>query len=180
MSGFELNKIFGAILLAALVASLSGFVAHKLVHVDAPEKPAYIVEGVGEPVATAAAEAPKGPEPIAALLAAANVESGQKISRACAACHSFDKGGPNKVGPNMYNIVNNNHAHVDNFAYSDAIKAMHDKKWDYEELNHFLYNPKAYAPGTKMAFAGIKNTQDRANLIAWLRTLSDSPAALPK
>ncbi|MBI1274226.1 MAG: c-type cytochrome [Alphaproteobacteria bacterium] len=179
MSGFELNKIMGAILLAALVACLAGFVAHVVVHPHEGGEKAYVVEGVGEETGTAVAAAPAGPEPIAALLASADVAAGQKVSRACAACHDFTKGGPNKVGPNLYGIVMNKHGHMEGFSYSDGMMGMHDKVWTYDELNEFLYNPKAYVPGTKMAFAGIKKTQDRANLIAYLRTLADSPASLP-
>jgi cytochrome c len=181
MNNFEFNKIFAAVLLALLTAWIASFIGHKLVHPEKLEKNAYVVEGVAPSggAETAAAPADKGPAPIAALLVSASIDAGQKYSRACAACHSFEKGGPNKVGPNLYGIVGNKHAHMDGFAYSSVIKDMHDKAWDYEELNHFLYNPRTYAPGTKMAFAGIKNDQDRANVIAWLRTLADAPVPLP-
>lgn len=179
MNGFEFNKIFAAVLVALLTAWMASFIARELVHPEKLEKNVYVVEGVGQPVVTETAAAPAGPPPIAAMLITASVEAGQKFARACAACHSFDKGGANKVGPNLYGIVGAKHAHIDGFAYSNVLKGMHDKDWDYEELNHFLYNPRSYAPGTKMAFAGIKNDADRANLIAWLRTLADTPVALP-
>lgn len=119
------------------------------------------------------------PEPITALLGNADVAAGEKLSHTCATCHNFEKGGPNKIGPNLWGIVGNVHAHLDSFNYSDAMKAKHGEKWDYDALNQFIYSPKTAVPGTKMPYAGMKNTQDRANLIAWLRTLSDNPQPLP-
>lgn len=183
MNGFEFNKILGAVILAMLIAMFSGFISREVVHPEHPEKNSYVVEGVGAEMGGAvAAEMPadKGPEPIAPLLAAADAAAGQKYARVCTSCHSFEKGGANKVGPNLYGVVMNKHAHVEGFGYSDGMIALKDKKWDYEELNHFLYSPRGYVAGTKMAFAGIKNDKDRANVIAYLRTLADSPAALPK
>ena len=173
MNSFEWNKIFAAILLAALIGMMAGFISGKLVHPERLEKTAIAIEGVGEDAAgeVAAAETPTGPADISGLMASADAAAGQKLSRACAACHTFEKGGANRVGPNLWGIVGAKHAHADGFAYSDAIKAMHDKPWNEAELNHFLYSPKAYAKGTKMAYAGLKNDQDRANLIAWLKTL---------
>ena len=180
MNGFELNKIMAAILLAVLVAMLSGFVAHKMMAPEKLEKNVYVVEGVGQAAAPIAAEAPKGPADIKPLLASASVEAGQKAGRVCGTCHSFGKGEAAKIGPNLYNIVGSKHAHMEGFAYSDAMKSMKDMVWDFEELNHFIFNPREHLPGTKMTFAGIKNDAERANVIAWLRTLSDSPVALPK
>ncbi|MEJ0062172.1 MAG: cytochrome c family protein [Alphaproteobacteria bacterium] len=177
--GFEGNKIFGAILLAMLVAALSGFVARELMEPEIPEKPAYIVEGTA-PAQAVTAAVTAAPDPIEALLAGADAAAGQKLSRVCVTCHSFEKDGANKVGPNLWGIVGNVHAHKEDFGgYSEAMKSMHDKTWDYEELNHFLFSPRGYIKGTKMAFAGVTNTKDRANLIAWLRTLADNPAPLP-
>ncbi len=180
MAGGDFNKIFMAVLMAVLIAMLAGFIANKLVH---PTMLAENVYQVDVPEAAAAAEeaAPEetGPEPIAPLLASADPAAGQKLSRACAACHTFEQGGANRVGPNLWNIVNASHAHIEGFAYSDAMKALSDKPWDYEALNAFLANPKAAIPGTKMNYAGMRKPEDRAALIAWLRTLSDNPAPLP-
>lgn len=181
MAGSTFNKIFMAILTATLVALLAGFISKKLLHPHIPEERAYKVEVPETQTADAgaAAAAPAAPEPIAPLLAAADAGKGQGVAKACAACHSFEKGGANKVGPNLWNVVNAPHAHIDGFGYSDAMKALHDKPWDYEALNAFLANPKAAIPGTKMNYAGVKKAEDRANLIAYLRSLSDSPAPLP-
>jgi cytochrome c len=127
---------------------------------------------------TAVPAAAKGPEPILALLASADVEAGIKTAKKCTACHVFDKGGKNKVGPGLWNIVNADKANVDGFIYSAALAEM-DGGWDYQALNAFLYKPKAYVAGTKMNFAGLKKPQDRANIIAYLRSLAEAPVALP-
>ncbi len=174
----EFNKLFAAILVAGILAMLAGFIAKAVVHVEAPEENAFKIEVV-EVAGAGAAAGPTGPEPILALLKGADIAKGEGIAKACAACHSFGKGEPARVGPNLYAIVNNKHAHMEGFAYSEAMAGMHDKTWTYDELNHFLWNPKKHIPGTKMVFAGLKKPEQRAEVIAWLRTLSDSPAPLP-
>jgi len=179
MNGFELNKLIAAILVAMLVAMISGFVAHKVVSASKLAKNVYVVEGV--PAATEGGTtpaAPQGPAPIEPLLAKADAAAGEKTARVCGTCHSFIKGGAALIGPNLYGVVGGPHAHMEGYDYSDAMKAMHDHPWTFEELNQFLYNPRAHVPGTKMTFAGIKNDQDRANVIAWLRAQSDNPVPL--
>ena len=114
------------------------------------------------------------------MLASASVAAGEKTAHVCGTCHSFGKGEAAKMGPNLYGIIGAKHAHMEGFSYSDALKALSDKTWTYDELNHFLYNPRNYITGTKMGFAGLKNDSDRANVIAWLRTLADNPQPLPK
>jgi cytochrome c len=178
MNGFEFNKLMAALLLAVLIAMLAGFIAHEVVAPKMLEKNVYVVEGVGQPVTTAT-ETPKGPAPIGPLLAKADPVAGQKTARVCGTCHSFNKGEPAKIGPNLYGVVGGPHAHMAGFDYSDAMKGM-SGNWDFDELNSFLFSPRTHVPGTKMSFAGIKNDQDRANVIAWLNTLSDKPLPLPK
>lgn len=185
MDSFELNKIAGAVLSALLVMTVLGFVGQALVSPHRPEKNAYVVEGVERPAAQAqTAAAPPAVEPVAPLLKQANVEAGQAAFRACTSCHTIDKGGPNRVGPNLWGIVGGAKAHAQGFNYSQAMQekakqAGDEGRWTYENLNHFLANPKAYIPGTRMAYAGMRNVQDRANLIAWLRRQNDNPPPLP-
>lgn len=176
----EMNKIFGAILLALLIGTLSGFIAEVLVHPKPLEKAAYVI-AVPETAPTAeAGSAPTGgAAPIGPLLAKADPAAGQTAAKACAACHSFNKGEPGKVGPNLYGLVGGPKAHVQGFGYSDAL-AKKGGNWDYEELSQFLYDPKGYAPGTKMTYAGVKKDQERANIIAYLRSLHDNPPPLPQ
>lgn len=127
-----------------------------------------------------AAAAPQTIEPVDSLLATADAAAGQKTGKACLTCHSVDKGGSTRIGPNLWNVINRPVGQVAGFHYSSAFKKINVKAWSYHELNEWLYSPSAEAPGTTMSFAGLKKTQDRANVIAWLRTLADSPAALPK
>lgn len=174
----ELNKIFAAFLVAGVSAMLCGFVAKAVIHVEKPEENAFKIEVADTGTGGAPAAEPEA-EPILALLASADPAKGQSVAKVCAACHTFNKGEPARVGPNLYGIIGAKHAHAEGFAYSDAMKAMHDKSWGYHELNIFLWKPKAHVPGTKMGFAGLKKPEDRAAVIAYLRTLSDSPAALP-
>lgn len=177
MPGMEFNKIFAALLIAGIVAMLGGFVAKTLVHAQTPDKPGFPVEAA-EGGVSATAAAPKGPEPVLGLIAAANVEQGQKLAKACAACHTFDKGGPNRVGPNLWGVVNRPKGKHEGFSYSSAM-AEKGGAWSYADLNHFLYKPKDYVAGTKMTYAGLKKPEDRAAMIAYLRTLADSAPALP-
>ena len=180
MSSLELNKIAGAILVGGMVALVSGILADRLVEPEPLETGAVVVAGTepeGETAPPAKEEA--GVEPVSPLLAAADVAAGAKISGRCTACHTFDQGGANKVGPNLWNIVGAPKGHIEGFSYSNAIAEM-EGNWTYEDLNAFLASPREYAPGTKMTFAGLKSVQDRANLIAWLRTLSDNPQPLPE
>ena len=175
----EFNKAAAAILLTGIVIMGSGLIAEVLIHKEPLKEKAYIVEGV-EAVggAEVAAAAPVELPPVGPLLAAADIAAGQDQTKKCAVCHSFEKGGPNKVGPGLWNIVNADVGAHAGFAYSKAM-AEFPGKWTYEDLNEFLYRPKAHIPGTKMVFAGLAREKDRADLIAYLRTLSDNPAPLP-
>ena len=116
--------------------------------------------------------------PILALIASANLDEGKKLSKKCAACHSFNAGGPNKVGPNLWNVLNREMGKVDGYKYSKALTAF-GGEWDYSSLNKFLLKPKEYMKGTKMNYAGLKKENDRANILLWLRSLADVPADLP-
>jgi len=179
MSGnFENNKILAAFLCAGLTAMLGGFVAKKIVSPEKLKKDAVEIEGAVADTNGNVPAKPTLPDPIMALLATASAEKGAKISKACAACHSFEKGGPVKQGPNLWNIVGANKGAVPGFSYSDALIEK-GGDWGYDSLNKFLWKPKKYIAGTKMNFAGLKKPQDRADMIAWLRAQGDSQIELP-
>jgi len=180
---YELNKIIGAVLFSILAILGLGIASDIIFEVEAPEKPGYLVE-----VESAEADADHGdtaeteaPEEVslAALLAEGDAEKGQKQAKKCAACHSFDEGGPNKVGPNLYGIVGRDIAAADGFAYSSDMQAM-DDTWSYENLAKFLAKPKDFIPGTIMGFAGLKKDSQIADLITYLRSISPDAPPLPE
>jgi cytochrome c len=177
---FEMNKIAGALLGAMILAMVSGIIAHMLVHVRPLDKPAYIVAGA-EPTEQKAGDQKAAPEPIGPLLASASADAGKEQSKKCAACHTFEKGGPNRIGPNLYNVLGEPIAEGRNgYQFSAALSAHKDAKWDADSLNQWLTSPQSFAKGTKMTFAGLPKAQDRANVIAYLNSLSDSPKPLGK
>lgn len=178
MGGMEFNKIFAAILVAGIIAMFGGFVSKMLVHPHKLHEEAFPIEAA-EAGATGGAAAVAMPEPILAMIADADVARGEKVAKACAACHTFNKGGPAGVGPNLYGVVGGPKDHMPGYAYSGALLEVGGTTWTYAELNKFLWKPKAYAKGTKMSYAGLKKPEDRAALIAWLRTQADAPKALP-
>lgn len=175
----EFNKAAAAVLTAGITFMVAGLVGDALVS-PPRQYQAAIATGAPPPAQQAAAPAAPALEPISPLLAAANADNGrQAAQRLCASCHNFAQGGPNGVGPNLWDIVGSPHARVAGFNYSAANRALADKPWDYEALNAFLARPSAAMPGTRMAFAGINNAQQRADIVAWLRTLSPNPKPLP-
>lgn len=176
-NSLELNKVFAAILTAGITFGLAGVVGRLIVHPKMPHESAI---QVGEPAPAQAVAAVAAPalEPISPLLAAANVQNGQQLAqRQCASCHSFNEGGRNGVGPNLHAIVGAKHAHSEGFNYSAAIRGLASKPWNYEELNAWIANPRAYAPGNKMTYAGMASVQSRADLIAYLRSISPNAPA---
>ena len=181
MSGLELNKILASIIFAVLVVTLIGHFGDLIInteHYDEKET-AYKIE-VEESSASDGSVAKKEEiiEPVSLLLAGASIENGEKLFKKCATCHNYEKGGANKVGPQLWNIINRPKANQDGFAYSKAL-AEYGGEWGYEELAEFLYKPKKYIKGTKMNFAGLKKVEDRADLVYFLREQSDNPAPLP-
>jgi cytochrome c len=178
MDELRLNKVFAGFLFAALLLMAGVKIADVMVPHQELAENAYVIEVAETTDIAAAAPVDTGPEPILALLAGADLGAGEKLSKKCSACHVFDAGGQNKVGPALWNVVNRPLGASEGYAYSDAL-ASFGGAWDYAALNAFLAKPKRYITGTKMNFAGLKKPQDRANLIAWMRAKADSPAALP-
>ena len=176
----EGNKLVAAVLTAGIVGVGSSVFAGILYQPHRPRGAGLPGRGRGAGGRRRRRRRPRPRrKPIGALLASANAENGAKIAKKCAACHSFDKGGANKVGPNLWGVVNRPIAEHEGFSYSAALASKKGQHWDYDHLNHFLTSPKAYAPGTKMSFAGISKDAERADVIAYLRTLADNPAPLP-
>lgn len=179
MDSMEVNKGIAALLVGGILFFLTGLLGDILVHQASLEKP--VLNIAAAPAASAGAAAPTGPAPIAPLLADADVKTGDQFAhRVCVACHTFDKGGKNGVGPNLYGVVGGPHDHEASFSYSPAMEKYKGQPWTFDALNQWLYKPNAYAPGTRMSFAGIANDKQRADVIAYLRSLSDSPVPLPK
>jgi cytochrome c len=177
MDSFELNKILGAVLGTLLITLALNIFAGSIFTAHRPAKPGFEI-AVTETPAAGPAE-PKQEVPIANLLASADVKKGETISKKCMACHDLHKGGPNKVGPDLYGVVGRERGAHEGFSYSAAMKGK-SGKWTFDDLNHFLTSPRSFIPGTAMAFAGISKDQDRADLIAFLNTNSDNPLPLPK
>ena len=179
MDSFEFNKIAAAVLVTILVIIGVKEVANEIFHVKKPKQSAYKIEGV-ETKEEAKAETTKAEEklaPITPMLASASIDAGKDAFKKCAACHSADKGGANKIGPALWGVVNKKVGSHEGFKYSSALQG-YGKNWTFEELNGFLNAPTQYIKGTKMAFAGLRKDSERANVIAYLNSLSDSPAPL--
>ena len=178
MDELRLNKIFAAFLFAALLLMAGIKISDFMVPREELAQNSYVIEVPETTAVKVTAPVEALPKPILAMLAGADLDAGEKLSKKCSACHVFDAGGKNKVGPALWNIVNRPMAAVDGYAYSDALVGF-GGNWDYQSLNAFLAKPKAYISGTKMNYSGLKKPKDRANLIAWMRIKADTPAALP-
>lgn len=182
MDSFELNKVIGAFLAVVFVMFSVTLVSGTIFSSHAPETAGYAIEVAEAAPGGAAAPAEAGPS-IIELLATADADAGQSAFRPCAACHTAEKGGANRVGPNLWGVINRPIASHEGFNYSAGMREFAQGgsvAWDYEHISQFLKAPRSYVSGTSMAFAGIKNPQQEANLIAYLRTLSDDPAPLPQ
>ena len=179
MDSFELNKIIAAVLMVALLVIGIGKLSDIIFHVEKPKTPGYTVD-IEQAVTTSASSSETVEEKIdiAALMAMGDLAAGEKIFKKCAACHSINKGGKNKIGPALYNVVGRAVGGVDDYKYSKAL-ASYGKEWSFEELNGFLKKPASYLKGTKMSYAGLRKETDRASVIKYLNQNSDNPIPLP-
>ena len=179
MDSFELNKIIAALLMVALLVIGLGKIADGVFHVKKPKNPGYKVE-VESQLTSGTSQAIVAVEKIdiAALMELGDIASGEKIFKKCAACHSINKGGKNKIGPALYNVVGRVVGGLDDYKYSKTL-ASYGKEWTFEELNGFLKKPSSYLKGTKMSYAGLRKEKDRASIIKYLNEKSDNPKQLP-
>jgi cytochrome c len=179
MNSFELNKVLGALLGTCLVLVAMRIAAGAIFTPQAPVKPSYEVAVKEEQPQAGAAPAAPAEVPIAEALAGASPQRGAEIAKQCQACHNFQEGQGAKIGPDLYGVVGRKIASVAGFNYSSALKGK-SGTWDFDTLNTWLTKPSAYAPGTAMTFAGLSNVKQRADVIAYLDSLSANPVPLPK
>ena len=176
MDSFEINKIVAAVLMVVLLVIGIGKISDTIFHVEKPKTPGYVVDV--DQVVAASTETVEEKIDIAAFMAMGDVAGGKKIFKKCAACHSINKDGTNKIGPALYNVVGRQVGGVSNYKYSKAL-AEYKKTWTFDELNGFLIKPAKWIKGTKMAYAGLSSETDRASLIKYLNQNSDNPLPLP-
>ena len=176
MDSFEINKIIAAVIVISVVIFGITKISDIIYYVEKPSQSAYKVEFAETDSAKASAAVET--VDIAALLAMGSVDHGKKVFKKCSACHSIKKGGRNNIGPALYNVLGRNMGALEDYKYSKALIAF-GKDWTFQEMNSFLIKPASYIKGTKMAFAGLKKEKDRASVILYMNSKSDSPKALP-
>ena len=182
MDSFEINKIIAAVLLTALIIIGIGKFTDILFHVEKPKESAYKIEGL-EVAATDASTDNKETELVEAvdiktLLAMGDLAHGEKVFKKCTACHQIAVGGKNMIGPNLWGVIGKTSGSISDYKYSKAMIA-HGKEWSFEEMNSYLIKPQAHIKGTKMAFAGLRKEKDRASVILYMNSKSNSPKPLP-
>lgn len=174
MNFFELNKAFGALLAALIFIMVTGMVTGYIFHEETPETPGFVIEVADASDAGGPAKEAKEEVDFATLLASADIAKGEKVTKKCQSCHSFEADGGAKTGPNLHDVFGRAIASVDGFGYSDSMTEYGaGKSWDADTLNAFLTKPKDVVSKTSMAFAGLKKDSDRANLIGYLQSLNN-------
>ena len=182
MDSFEINKIIAAVLLTALIIIGIGKFTDVLFHVEKPKESAYKIEGLE--VAATDASASGGEVKVVeavdikALLAMGDLAHGEKVFKKCTACHQIAASGKNMIGPNLWGVIGRTSGSISDYKYSKAMIA-HAKEWSFEEMNSYLIKPQAHIKGTKMAFAGLRKEKDRASVILYMNSKSNSPKTLP-
>lgn len=179
MDSFELNKIAAATLIALLTVKGADLISRALIQPKMLTENVFKIEGAQTSTVAGTQAEKTGPSPIEPLLAKANAQNGAIIFKKCTSCHTAEKGGPNKIGPDLYGVVGAPKGKHPGYTYSQAMEKK-GGTWTYEDLNHLIYNPRAFISGTKMSFAGLKNDQERADVIAYLRQQNDNPPPLPE
>jgi len=179
MDSFEINKVLGAVLGTCLALLALNIAANAVFAPHAPEKPGYEIAVQEAPAGGQKAPVQEADAPIATRLASADLARGETSEKKCQACHTLGKGEPNRVGPNLYGIVGRPKASHPGFNYSAAMKSQKGN-WTFEDLDVYLKNPREVVPGTNMTFAGISRATERADLLTYLNSKSDSPQPLPK
>ena len=177
MNSFEINKIIASILLVVLLVFSVNKLGDIVFKVEKPKVAAYKVEGVAATTATTSSNTAEAVD-ISVLLALGSVEKGKKVFKKCAACHSINAGGGNKIGPKLWNVMFRPVGAITDYKYSKALSS-YGKEWSWEEMNGFLIKPAKWIKGNKMGFAGLKNDEDRASILLYLNENSDSPKSLP-
>jgi cytochrome c len=180
MDGFEVNKILGAFLGTCMFTLALSIMAGGIFSPKLPAKPGYDIAVTETPGPGTAIAATQPDVPIAELLAKADAQKGASVAKKCIACHTFEKGGPNKVGPNLWGVIGREKGAVANFTYSSSFKDKMKGAWNFDDLSAYLTNPRKMVPGTSMAFIGLNRPNERADVIAYLNAQSDSPQPLPK
>ena len=182
MDSFELNKIIGAVLLTALIIIGIGKFTDILFHVEKPKESAYKIEGLEVATTNASTDSAEvkvlEAVDIKALLAMGDLAHGEKVFKKCTACHQIAAGGKNMIGPNLWGVIGRTSGSISDYKYSKAMIA-HAKEWSFEERNSYLIKPQAHIKGTKMAFAGLRKDKDRASVILYMNSKSDSPKPTP-
>lgn len=181
MDSFTLNKAAGAVLMVLILTMGVGIVSDIIFEPTIPGKPGYEIVVASAEDSTSEVTAEPDVVPISERLMAASASDGEKVAKKCAACHAFEEGGANKVGPGLWDIVGRKPGAHEGFGYSSAMVSYGDEKaeWTYEGLDNFLAAPKNYISGTSMGFAGLRKPEERADMIAYLRELSANPEPLP-
>ncbi|CAO5676094.1 MAG: hypothetical protein HEEMFOPI_00954 [Holosporales bacterium] len=181
MDRFSWNKFFAGVLISLIVIKLSDFLSSYVMEPTKLKKNAYVIDvsNIQKNTSSNSSDMEKETPDIKPFLIKADIKKGEEVFKKCLQCHTINKGGIHKIGPNLFDILMKPFAHADDFAYSSALKERHEKdKWTIDNLNHFLFKPKKLISGTKMTFVGIKDDQERADVIAYLHAQSDNPVPL--